>query len=61
MHSFELRDLRHTFASWQLMKGGELYELVRTLGRSKIKMTERSANLRGNICEQHDALNVEVI
>jgi hypothetical protein len=25
------------------------------MGHSKIKMTERSANLRGNICQQHDA------
>jgi len=38
-------DLRHTFASWYMMKGGDLYELAKILGHSNIKMTERYAKL----------------
>jgi integrase len=36
-------DLRHTFASWYMMNGGDLYELAKILGHSNIKMTERYA------------------
>jgi integrase len=39
------RDLRHTFASWYMMNGGDLYELAKILGHSNIKMTERYAKL----------------
>jgi hypothetical protein len=42
-------DLRHTFASWQMMIGGDLYELPKILGHSNIKMTERYYKLRANI------------
>jgi integrase len=38
-------DLRHTFASWYMMNGGDLYELAKILGHSNIKMTERYAKL----------------
>ena len=38
-------DLRHTFASWYMMSGGDLYELAKILGHSNIKMTERYAKL----------------
>ncbi len=43
----ELRfhDLRHTFASWYMMSGGDLYELSKLLGHSNVKMTERYAEL----------------
>jgi integrase len=43
----ELRfhDLRHTFASWYMMNGGDLYELAKILGHSNIRMTERYAKL----------------
>jgi len=37
--------LRHTFASWYMMNGGDLYELAKILGHSNIKMTERYAKL----------------
>jgi integrase len=40
-----LHDLRHTFASWYMMNGGDLYELANILGHSSIKMTERCAKL----------------
>ena len=42
---FPLHDLRHTFASWYMMHGGDLYALAKILGRSNIKMTERYAKL----------------
>jgi len=43
--NFRFHDLRHTFASWYLMNGGDLYELAKILGHSNIKMTERYAKL----------------
>ena len=42
---FRFHDLRHTFASWYMMNGGDLYELAKILGHSNIKMTERYARL----------------
>ena len=42
---FRFHDLRHTFASWFMMNGGDLYELAKILGHSNIKMTERYAKL----------------
>ena len=38
---FRFHDLRHTFASWYMMNGGDLYELAKILGHSNIRMTER--------------------
>jgi integrase len=45
IEDFRFHDLRHTFASWYMMNGGDLYELAKILGHSNIKMTERYANL----------------
>jgi integrase len=45
IRNFRFHDLRHTFASWYMMKGGDLYELAKILGHSNIKMTERYAKL----------------
>jgi integrase len=42
---FRFHDLRHTFASWYIMNGGDLYELAKILGHSNIRMTERYAKL----------------
>lgn len=42
---FRFHDLRHTFASWYMMNGGDIYELAKILGHSNIKMTERYAKL----------------
>lgn len=39
------RDLRHTFASWYMMNGHDLYELAKFLDHSNMKMTERYAKL----------------
>lgn len=38
-------DLRHTFASHFMMKGGNLYDLQKILGHTSIQMTERYAHL----------------
>jgi integrase len=45
IEDFRFHDLRHTFASWYMMQGGDLYELAKMLGHSNIKMTERYAKL----------------
>ena len=42
---FRFHDLRHTFASWFMMNGGNLYELAKILGHSNITMTQRYAKL----------------
>jgi integrase len=45
IEEFRFHDLRHTFASWYMMNGGDLYELAKILGHSNIRMTERYAKL----------------
>src|SRR5258708_18180626 len=45
IREFRFHDLRHTFASWYMMNGGDLYELAKILGHSNIRMTERYAKL----------------
>ncbi len=45
VEDFRFHDLRHTFASWYMMNGGDLYELAKILGHKNIKMTERYAKL----------------
>jgi integrase len=45
IRDFRFHDLRHTFASWYMMNGGDLYELAKILGHSNLKMTERYAKL----------------
>src|SRR5271163_617702 len=45
IRNFRFHDLRHTFASWYMMSGGDLYELSKLLGHSNIKMTGRYADL----------------
>ncbi len=45
IRNFWFHDLRHTFASWYMMNGGDLYELAKLLGHANIKMTERYAKL----------------
>ena len=42
---FRFHDLRHTFASHFMMNGGNLYDLQKILGHSKIEMTLRYAHL----------------
>ena len=42
---FRFHDLRHTFASHYMMRGGSLYDLKEILGHADIKMTTRYAHL----------------
>jgi integrase len=44
IRDFRFHDLRHTFASWYMMNGGDLYELAKLMGHANIK-TERYAKL----------------
>lgn len=39
-------DLRHTFASWFVQSGGDLYRLSRILGHATLQMTARYGHLR---------------
>lgn len=39
-------DLRHTFASWFVQRGGDLYKLSRILGHTGLQMTSRYGHLR---------------
>ena len=43
--AFRFHDLRHTFASHYMMRGGSLYDLKEILDHSDIKMTMRYAHL----------------
>ena len=45
LENFRFHDLRHSFASWYMMNGGDLYELAKILGHANIRMTERYAKL----------------
>jgi integrase/recombinase XerD len=42
---FRWHDLRHTFASWFVQRGGDLYHLSRILGHTTIQMTTRYGRL----------------
>ena len=43
---FRWHDLRHTFASWFVQDGGDLYHLSRILGHASVEMTTRYGHLR---------------
>ena len=42
---FRWHDLRHTFASWHVQSGTDLYRLSRILGHSTVQMSARYAHL----------------
>lgn len=42
---YRFHDLRHTFASHFMMKGGNIYDLQKILGHSNITMTQKYAHL----------------
>lgn len=57
-----LHTLRHTFASWYLKNGGDLYKLQKMLGHSSIVMTERYAHLaQKDMALQATLLNFDVL
>ena len=46
LSDFRFHDLRHTFASWWVQGGGDLYRLSRVLGHATLQMTARYGHLR---------------
>jgi integrase len=55
IEDFRFHDLRHTFASWYMMNGGDLYELAKILGHSNIRMTSVMRSWHGNISRAREA------
>ena len=45
LQRIRFHDLRHTFASHFMMKGGNIYDLQKILGHSSLEMTQRYAHL----------------
>jgi Phage integrase family len=43
--TFRFHDCRHHFASWFMMRGGDLFALSKILGHSRVSMTERYSHL----------------
>lgn len=48
-HYITFHDLRHTFASHWMMKGGDIYRLQNVLGHQSIEMTQRYSHLSPHI------------
>jgi integrase len=46
IENFRFHDLRHSFASWFVQAGGDLYRLSRILGHTTLQMSSRYAHLR---------------
>jgi integrase/recombinase XerD len=46
LNDVKWHDLRHTFASWFVQAGGDLYHLSRILGHASVQMTTRYSHLR---------------
>lgn len=46
IEDFTFHDLRHTYASWYVQRGGDLYRLQTILGHQGPAMTQRYAHLR---------------
>lgn len=55
-------DLRHTFASFWVMNGGDLYKLQKILGHKSTKMTERYSHLSpAAFTSEHGRLGGELL
>lgn len=51
-HYIRFHDLRHTFASHWMMKGGDIYRLQEVLGHQSVEMTQIYAHLSPHIYKQ---------
>lgn len=47
-----IHTLRHTFASWYMQNGGDIYTLQKRMGHESLRMTERYAHLGKQIDER---------
>jgi integrase len=54
IEDFRFHDLRHTFASWFVQEGGDLYRLSRILGHATLQMSARYGHLRTD--DLHDEI-----
>lgn len=48
IEDFKWHDLRHTFASWAVQRGADMYKLQVVLGHKSPQMTQRYAHLRSD-------------
>ena len=54
-----VHDIRHTFGSHYVMRGGSIYHLRDWMGHTSIKQTERYAHLNPEVLRQSANLVVE--
>ena len=64
MKGYGFHSLRHTFASWLVQTGVDLYTVQKLMGHSTISMTERYAhlapdNLKSAVKKLEDSINRE--
>lgn len=60
-NTVSIHTLRHTFASWYMQNGGDIYALQKRLGHESLRMTERYAHLGKRIDEREmQAINFKI-
>ena len=56
IEDFRVHDLRHTFASWLVMEGVDIFKVSKLLLHGSVQMTERYAHLSSDY--SHEAVDV---